>query len=146
MAHGKPFWGGGTHPYRAIGESGESFGRPLQRGLCALADGFQFRQRARASRRAATGHGALQLFDALPVRSPNITACSHCLIRMTSNPEDSSAVVDRLAQTIVERPVQTCAPHQTLLYSIETLKNYDTPGEGLAITPLEEKKLSDGGA
>jgi len=72
----------------------------------------------------------------------------HCMFSLF-NPNDIPSigtirVVDRMAQTVVERPYNL-PPHQTLLYSLETLKNFDNPGEGLAITPLQEKKMADGG-
>ncbi|HET9399769.1 MAG TPA: hypothetical protein VFO34_02360 [Candidatus Acidoferrales bacterium] len=72
----------------------------------------------------------------------------HCAFSLF-NPNDvasegSIRIVDRMAQTVVERPYHL-EPHHTELFSFETLKNFASPGEMLAITPLAEKKLSDGG-
>ncbi len=72
----------------------------------------------------------------------------HCAFALF-NPSDNESVgsirvVDRMARTIAEKPYKL-SPQNTLLYSLESLNNYESPGEALAISPLAEKRLSDGG-
>ena len=72
----------------------------------------------------------------------------HCAFSLF-NPNDvasegSIRVVDRMAQTIVDRPYRL-EPHHTELFSLEDLTNFASPAEMLAITPLSQPKLADGG-
>ncbi len=65
------------------------------------------------------------------------------------NPNDTESAgavrtVDRLGRTVVERPYKL-NPHQTTLYTLADLKPAATPGEALAIAPLKEEKVRDGG-
>ena len=72
----------------------------------------------------------------------------HCAFSLF-NPNDEQShgtvrVVDRLGRTIVERPYELY-PHQTTLYTVADLKTAATPGEALALAPLREPRLADGG-
>ncbi|MBZ5620196.1 MAG: hypothetical protein LAQ69_15940, partial [Acidobacteriia bacterium] len=65
------------------------------------------------------------------------------------NPNDEESfgivrVVDRMGQTAVQRRYDL-RPHQTRLYSLADLKTAESPGEALAIVPLQQPKLRDGG-
>ena len=63
------------------------------------------------------------------------------------NDEESSGtvrVVDRLGQTAAERPFKL-GPHCATLYTLADLAVVSTPGEALAISPLREKRLAQGG-
>ena len=65
------------------------------------------------------------------------------------NPNDEESrgvirVVDRLGRTARERRY-ALAPHRTTLYTMSDLKTAATPGEALAVSPLNEPKLADGG-
>lgn len=72
----------------------------------------------------------------------------HCAFALFNPNEAESGgtirVVDRMAQTIVERPYKL-RPHQAMLYSLADLKTQETPAEALDIAPLKEKRLRDGG-
>jgi hypothetical protein len=72
----------------------------------------------------------------------------HCAFALF-NPNDEESfgivrVVDRMGQTAVQRRYEL-RPHQTTLYSLADLKTAQSPGEALAIVPLKEPKLRDGG-
>lgn len=144
LAHAKPFWGAArirTAPSAGqVNHSGDLFSAGFVRWQTA--SNFDNVHAHPAAPQQAMGH-----FNySMPI--PSLS--EYHLMFSLFNPNDiesagSVRVVDRLAQTIVERQFKL-SPHQTQLYSLETLKNYDNPGEGLAITPLEEKRLADGGA
>jgi hypothetical protein len=73
----------------------------------------------------------------------------HCAFALFNpNDQESSGlvrVVDRLGRTVVQRPY-VLQPHQTTLYgSLADLKPVSTPAEALAMKPLGEPKLADGG-
>jgi hypothetical protein len=72
----------------------------------------------------------------------------HCAFALFNPNEEESMgtirVVDRMAQLVVERAYKL-QPHQTMLYSLADLKPEATPAEVLAIQPLTEKRLADGG-
>lgn len=72
----------------------------------------------------------------------------HCAFALFNPNDDESygtvRVVDRLGRTVTERDYRL-VPHQTRLYSMAGLKDAATPGEVLAISPLTEPKLADGG-
>jgi hypothetical protein len=78
----------------------------------------------------------------------------HCAFSVF-NPGDEESeglirVVDRLGRTAAQRRYQL-RPHQTMLFSMDGLKTFETPAEAFAVTspekaPLEEPKLADGGA
>jgi hypothetical protein len=72
----------------------------------------------------------------------------HCMFSLFNPAEEASEgslrVVNRMGQTVAERPYHL-EPHHTLLYSLEDLHNFENPGEGLAVTPLSEKRMADGG-
>jgi len=72
----------------------------------------------------------------------------HCAFALFNPNDDASfglvRVVDRMGQTVVQRRYEL-RPHQTTLYSLADLKTADSPGEALAIVPLAEPKLRDGG-
>jgi len=53
-------------------------------------------------------------------------------------------VVDRLGRTVAECPY-VLRPHQSKLHTVADLAGVGTPGEALAITPLAEPRLKDGG-
>ena len=72
----------------------------------------------------------------------------HCAFALF-NPNDEESfgivrVVDRMGQTVIQRRYEL-RPHQTMLYSLADLKTAESPGEALAIVPLQEPKLRDGG-
>jgi hypothetical protein len=72
----------------------------------------------------------------------------HCAFALFNPNEEESfgavRVVDRLGRTVGQKPFRL-APHRTRLYSMADLKDAATPGEALAIAPLGEPKLADGG-
>src|SRR5581483_2874399 len=72
----------------------------------------------------------------------------HCAFALF-NPNDEESmgfirVVDRMGQTGVERAYRL-QPHQTQLYSLADMKPAATPAEAMAIVPLNNPKLKDGG-
>lgn len=72
----------------------------------------------------------------------------HCAFALFNPNEDESfgavRVVDRLGRTVGQKQFRL-VPHQTKLYSMADLTNAGSPGEALAIAPLTEPKLADGG-
>ena len=72
----------------------------------------------------------------------------HCAFALFNpNDEDSSGrikVVDRMGRTAVERAYRLHA-HQTMLYTLADLKPAATAGEALALSPLANPALRDGG-
>ena len=72
----------------------------------------------------------------------------HCALALFNPNEDESfgavRVVDRLGRTVGQKAYRL-VPHQTKLYSMADLKDAASPGEALAIAPLSEPKLADGG-
>ena len=72
----------------------------------------------------------------------------HCAVALFNPNEEESRgkvrVVDPLGRTVVERRYQL-RPHQSTLYSMADLKTAANPAEALAITPLVEPRLKDGG-
>jgi hypothetical protein len=72
----------------------------------------------------------------------------HCAFALFNPNEEESfgavRVVDRLGRTVGQKAYRL-VPHQTKLYSMADLKDAATPGEALAIAPLAEPKLADGG-
>jgi hypothetical protein len=72
----------------------------------------------------------------------------HCAFALFNLDDDESfgnvRVVDRLGRTVVERAYRL-RPHQTAIYGVSDLKAAATPGEALAIVPLNEPKLAAGG-
>lgn len=72
----------------------------------------------------------------------------HCAFALFNPNEEESygtvRVVDRLGKTAAQKSFRL-VPHQTRLYSMSGLKDAATPGEALAIAPLSEPKLADGG-
>jgi hypothetical protein len=72
----------------------------------------------------------------------------HCAFALFNpNDEESYGVVrvlDRLGRTAVERKF-SLHPHQTTLYTLADLHPVETAGEALAIRPLADSKLNDGG-
>jgi hypothetical protein len=143
ISKGKTFWGGArvrTAPSAGqVGHAGDLFSAGFMRWQTN--SNFDNVHAHPAAPQQALGHFNYSM--PLPPMS------DYHLMFTLFNPNDvpsvgSIRVVDRMAQTIVERAYDL-PPHQTLLYSLETLKNFDSPGEGLAITPLQEKRMSDGG-
>ncbi|HWD00736.1 MAG TPA: hypothetical protein VG456_28465 [Candidatus Sulfopaludibacter sp.] len=72
----------------------------------------------------------------------------HCAFALF-NPNDEESygtvrVVDRLGRTAVERKF-SLHPHQTTLYTLADLQPAESAGEALALRPLGESKLKDGG-
>ncbi len=143
IAHGKSFWGAGRIRLAPspgqVSHAGDLFSAGYVRWQTD--SNFDNVHAHPAAPQQAMGHFNYSMpFPALSEY--------HCMFSLFNPGEVESTgsirVVDRMGQTVVERPMKL-VPHQTLLYSIETLKNYDSPGEGLAITPLEEKKLANGG-
>jgi hypothetical protein len=143
ISKGRTFWGGArvrTAPSAGqVGHAGDLFSAGFMRWQTA--SNFDNVHAHPAAPQQALGHFNYSM--PLPPMS------DYHLMFTLFNPNDipsvgSIRVVDRMAQTIVERPYDL-PPHQTLLYSLETLKNFDSPGEGLTITPLQEKRMSDGG-
>ena len=72
----------------------------------------------------------------------------HCAFALFNPNEEESfgavRVVDRLGRTVGQKAYRL-VPHQTKLYSMADLKDASSPGEALAIAPLREPKLADGG-
>lgn len=72
----------------------------------------------------------------------------HCAFALFNPNEEPShgriRVVDRLGRTVVEKPYEL-RTHQSMLYSMSDLRNAASPGELLAIAPLNEPRLQDGG-
>lgn len=72
----------------------------------------------------------------------------HCAFALFNPNEEESRgdvrVVDRLGRTIVKR-LYALRPHHSTLYSLSDLATAATPGEALAIVPLNEPRLKDGG-
>jgi hypothetical protein len=72
----------------------------------------------------------------------------HCAFALFNPNEEESygvvRVVDRLGRTVGQKAYRL-VPHQTKLYSMADLKDAKTPGEVLALAPLSEPKLADGG-
>lgn len=143
ISHGKTFWGGArirTAPSAGqVGHAGDLFSAGFMRWQTD--SNFDNVHAHPAAPQQAIGHFNYSM--PLPPMS------DYHLMFTLFNPNDiasvgSVRVVDRMAQTIVERPYNL-PPHQMVLYSLEDLTNYENPGEGLAITPLKEKRLADGG-
>ena len=66
------------------------------------------------------------------------------------NPGDEESegllrVVDRLGRTAAQRRYQL-RPHQTMLFSMAGLKQFETPSEAFAVAALDDPALKDGGA
>jgi hypothetical protein len=72
----------------------------------------------------------------------------HCAFALFNPNEEESygavRVVDRMGRTVGQKPYRLI-PHQTKLYSMAGLKDAQTPGEALALHPLSEPKLANGG-
>jgi hypothetical protein len=72
----------------------------------------------------------------------------HCALALFNLDDEEShgllRVVDRFGRDVVTRPYRL-RPHQTVLYGMSDLKVHATPGEVLAICPLNEAKLAAGG-
>jgi hypothetical protein len=72
----------------------------------------------------------------------------HCAFALFNPNEEESygavRLVDRLGRTVGQKAYRL-VPHQTKLYSMADLKEAVSPGEALAIAPLQEPKLADGG-
>jgi hypothetical protein len=72
----------------------------------------------------------------------------HCALALFNPNEDEShgvlRVLDRLGRTVVQRPY-ALRPRQSSLYTVADLKTAATPGEALALAPLNQPKLEDGG-
>jgi hypothetical protein len=72
----------------------------------------------------------------------------HCAFALFNPNDDESygmvRVVDRMGRKVVERRFNL-HPHRTNLYTLSDLKPVETPGEALALQPLPEPKLQDGG-
>jgi len=72
----------------------------------------------------------------------------HCALALFNPNEEESfgtvRTVDRLGRTANQRPFRL-RPHQSALYTMADLKPAETPGELLAVAPLGESKLADGG-
>jgi hypothetical protein len=73
----------------------------------------------------------------------------HCAFSLF-NPADEESegiirVVDRLGRAAAQRRYQL-RPHQTMLFAMDGLKQYESPGEAFAIAPLAGGQLADGGA
>jgi len=72
----------------------------------------------------------------------------HCAFALFNPNEEESygvvRVVDRLGRTVCQRRY-ALAPHRTTLHTLSDLKTAATPGEALALAPLNEPKLADGG-
>jgi hypothetical protein len=143
ISKGKTFWGGArvrTAPSAGqVGHAGDLFSAGFMRWQTPT--NFDNVHAYPAAPQQAIGHFNYSM--PLPPLS------EYHLVFAMFNPNDVASVgtirvVDRMAQTVVERPYNLF-PHQSLLYSLETLKNFDSPGDGLAITPLQEKRMSDGG-
>jgi hypothetical protein len=72
----------------------------------------------------------------------------HCAFALF-NPNDEESygllrAVDRMGRIVIHRAYRL-RPHQSALYSLADLKAAETPGEALAIVPLTEPKLAQGG-
>jgi len=72
----------------------------------------------------------------------------HCAFALFNPNEDESSgavrVVDRLGRTVGQKSYRL-APHRSKLYNMAGLKDAANPGEALAMAPLREPKLADGG-
>jgi hypothetical protein len=72
----------------------------------------------------------------------------HCAFALFNPGDDESygtlRVADRMGKTVAKRKYKL-APHRTMLFEMEDLSPADSPGEALAITPLKQQKLRDGG-
>src|SRR5215831_5999129 len=72
----------------------------------------------------------------------------HCALTLFNLDDEEShgqiRVVDRLGRTVVERSYRL-RPHATSLYTMSDLKTVESPGETLALCPLNEPKLAAGG-
>ena len=72
----------------------------------------------------------------------------HCAFALFNPGDDESygtlRVADRMGRTVAQRKYQL-APHRTMLFGMQDLVTADSPGEALAITPLKQPKLKDGG-
>jgi hypothetical protein len=72
----------------------------------------------------------------------------HCALALFNPNEEEShgsvRVVDRLGRAVGQQAYRL-NPHQTVLYRLGELETVATPGEALAVKPLKEAKLADGG-
>jgi hypothetical protein len=72
----------------------------------------------------------------------------HCAFALFNPNEEESygevRSVDRMGRTVVARKY-LLRPHQTTLYTMADLRTAEAPGDALAIAPLNEPKLTDGG-
>ena len=72
----------------------------------------------------------------------------HCALALFNPNDDPSygivRAVDRFGKTIVQRNYDL-RPHASVLYTVSDLKTAGTPAEALALTPLNQPKLQDGG-
>jgi hypothetical protein len=72
----------------------------------------------------------------------------HCAFALFNPGDDESygtlRVADRMGRTVVQRKYEL-APHRTRLFGIADLREAESPGEALKITPLKQTKLKDGG-
>ncbi len=78
----------------------------------------------------------------------------HCAFSVFNPSDDDSdgiiRAVDRLGRTVAQRRYQL-RPHQTMLFSMDGLKAFETPAEAFAVAslekaPLTEPRLANGGA
>jgi hypothetical protein len=72
----------------------------------------------------------------------------HCAFALFNPGDDESygtlRVADRMGRTVAQKKY-SLAPHRTMLYAMQDLSPAASTGEALAITPLAEPKLKDGG-
>jgi hypothetical protein len=72
----------------------------------------------------------------------------HCAFALFNPGDDESygtlRVADRMGRTVAQKKY-SLAPHRTRLFGMQNLAEEASPGEALAITPLTEPKLRDGG-
>jgi len=72
----------------------------------------------------------------------------HCAFALFNPNDDESfgniRVVDRMGRTARERKY-SLPPHRTTIYTLSDLKTAASPGEAMALAPLNEPKLADGG-
>jgi hypothetical protein len=143
LAHRQQFWGAGrirlAPTAGQVSHAGDLFSAGFTRWQTA--SNFDNVHAHPAAPQQAIGHYNYSM--PLPAMSEY-----HLMFSLFNPADDVSEgdirVVNRMGQTIASKPYHL-EPHHTFLYSLEDLSNFDNPAEGLAITPLKEPKLADGG-